>query len=194
MEIRHRGTSRTLGLFADVRRLAGAGLPGRGRRLAAIFLVRRLGPFHYPIQSSTELTEQIRKERIRFMGLTIHTKRALTQISAHYFPIASFDNFVEKVADLLKGSRLPRSVRLELRTMAEQLPQFRYPIPDSAELTRQISSSGEEIQFRGRRFDLRNSNMPIDSIPRELFPIKSRNDFAFKVAALAGARALGTSA
>jgi len=186
---RRHGTSRSKGLFADIGRLAPAGLPGQGRRLAAVFLLRSLKPLHYPISSGTELTEQLQGSRIRFMGLTIETKRATDRIPAHYFPIASGENFVEKIADLLKGSRLPRSVRSDLKTLARQLPSFQYPISDSAELMRQLSPV-REVQFRGRRIDPRNS---INSIPRQVFPIQSKNDFAFKVAALVGARALRTS-
>jgi hypothetical protein len=120
------------------------------------------------------------------MGVTINIERGIERIPANYFPIVSLEDFVEKVSDLLKGSRLPRLMRSKLKKFARQMPKFDYPIADSVALERHLSAA-PAIRLRGKHVE---PHKTVSSLPKRFFPITSKKDFAFKVAALAGARAL----
>jgi hypothetical protein len=148
-----------------------------------------LPQLEYPIESAGELIEKLGSgdRPLPIAGVDVDLLLIIKRMPAYYFPIASVENFVEKMAELLRSNRKVTDVPSELALLKRQLPKLRFPIKDEDELVRGLGET-QTLVFRGRPIRTR------DALRRAhgggLFPIRSQEDFDRKVGALMSAREL----
>jgi hypothetical protein len=177
----------TADLLRGVRRLNHAPLVEGARLRAAVYLLTSLPPLEYPINSAGELVGKYLTAgfRIKMGSAEIDPSQAIKYMPAHYFPIASPENFIEKIAELLKRSRVRLDAPAELSELEKQLPVLHYPIAGRSELIKQLSVK-REYHFRGHVVD---SSQAAKGFPKSYFPIRSQQDFHDKIVALITSRA-----
>jgi hypothetical protein len=168
-------------------------------RIAQIFSA--LPPLKYPINSAGELREKLGglSATLTISGRSFKPAQLLTRLEAHYFPIASFENFAEKIAHVIrtKGamtastSSAKTAVKVAMPSRPSEIDRFRkdlavlrFPIRNADELVHQLEGQGT-YQFRGRQIHPRSVKA---LIPARLFPIESLDSFVGSIEKLIRAR------
>jgi hypothetical protein len=148
-----------------------------------------LPDLEYPIESAGELVEKLGggEKALRMAGMEVDVLLILKRMPAYYFPIASVENFVEKMAELLRANRKTTDVPAELGLLKRQLPKLRFPIENEQQLIKSLEGT-KSVVFRGRVIEARDALGRVHG--RGLFPIRSEEDFDRKVAVLMGTREL----
>src|SRR5690349_1667239 len=60
----------------------------------------------FPINSAGELLDQIGQDKtLPVLGIDVDPVRMIKYMPAYYFPIASYENFVEKLSELITANR-----------------------------------------------------------------------------------------
>lgn len=145
-------------------------------------LMPYLEKLEYPINSAGELIEQIGGSDASFdvYDVKVEPMRMIKYMPAYYFPVASLENLVEKMAELVRANRKAVDLPTELAELRRQLPPMRFPIEDRNQLLKQI---GTERSFRFQGVPYRPSEV-IDRVPESAFPLQSAEDFELKVGEL----------
>jgi hypothetical protein len=101
-----------------------------------------LPELQYPINSAGELVEKLGgpETHVDVFGLPVGVANLGRAIPAGYFPIASLENFVEKIAKLLRSNRRHVNLSKDLGTLRPHLPKFQFPIQNQEQLLEAFSS------------------------------------------------------
>jgi hypothetical protein len=150
-----------------------------------VYILKTLPKLEYPIQSAGELLSKYAPAKFEIAGRTFDPAKAIALMPASYFPIASVENFAEKIGELLKTRRKRAFVSAELRAIKNQMPALRFPITSARDLA-EHAEPGRRYFFRGREV---NPSRAASRIPRTMFPIVSQRDFDRKISALIASRA-----
>jgi hypothetical protein len=153
-------------------------------------VVDALPRLEFPINSAGALADQIDRhdQPIMVSGIRVDVARMLKYMPAYYFPIASYDNFVEKMADLIRQNRPQIDIPAEAKKLREQLPAFTFPIQSKADFARAIAT-GRTYRFQGGPVDV---TWALGQVPEQLFPIRSEADLHSKLMRLIARRPLIT--
>ena len=154
-----------------------------GADLVEVLKVLQVLPeLKFPINSGGQLIAELggAGQRYDVVGVTMSPLRMIKYMPAHYFPIASMENFVEKLAELINQNRPQIDVQAELTGLRRQLPELKFPIASPDELLDLVGSS-RRYRFRGG--SVRPGEI-VKRIPPEMFPIESQVDFNRKIAHL----------
>jgi len=132
----------------------------------------------YPVNSAAELIEKLggSGHLLNIAELKVDPLRMIKYMPAYYFPIASIENFIEKMAELIHANRKKVDGPKELENIKKQLPNLNFPIKNAEELHRQIGD--KDYQFQGRKVNVKEM---ILHIPQEMFPMNSQLDFDSKI-------------
>jgi hypothetical protein len=169
------------------------------RRVIRIFSA--LPPLQYPINSAGELIEKLggRDASLTIAGRTVRPGQIVGKLPAYYFPIASFENFAEKIAGAIRAKRsgakasatTRSSVRIaastrprstEIDALRAQLPPLQFPIRDADVLIDALKAGGP-YRFRNRTIAPHTLKA---LLPANMFPIASMHEFLSRVSALIG--------
>ena len=171
------------------------------RRVIKIFSA--LPPLQYPINSAGELIEKLggRDASLTIAGRTVRPARIVGKLPAYYFPIASFENFAEKIAGAIRAmkrgakasatakssvriaaSSSMRSRSTEVDALRAQLPPLQFPIRNADALIDALKAGGP-YRFRNRTIAPHTLKA---LLPANMFPIPSMHEFLSRVSALIG--------
>ncbi|MFL5608785.1 MAG: hypothetical protein ACJ8AD_20180 [Gemmatimonadaceae bacterium] len=140
---------------------------------------------NFPINSAGEMIDQLdaADKRVKVEGIEVDPGRMIKYMPAYYFPVASMENFVEKMAELIRENRNKVNVPAELagikKTIKAQAPNFKYPIKSADDLLSAIGRG--KFTFGGADVDTKKAAA---QIPAHYFPITSETDFDAKMSAL----------
>jgi hypothetical protein len=133
----------------------------------------------YPINSYAELIEKLggSGKLHQVAEVTVDPMRMIKYMPAYYFPIGSVENFIEKMAELIRANRKKVDVPKEMEAIRAQLPRLVFPIKTPEELHQQLQDRGQ-YKFQNRNV---NAMEMIKRIPSQFFPFKDRDDFENKI-------------
>jgi len=151
---------------------------------AASKIAAHLRDVKFPINSASELLQQLggAKARVEVMGRRFDPSRMLKYLPAYYFPIASKDNMVEKIAEVIRQTRnrrarLQRQLNAIKASLSRQGVDLKFPIRSADDFLHVIRSD-HRFAFRGRPIDPASA---VRRIPSAYFPITSETDFDRKM-------------
>jgi hypothetical protein len=147
------------------------------RELEEIALITDALPaLQFPINSAGELVDQLGAEKtLPVLGMNVDPVRMLKYMPAYYFPIASYENFVEKMAELVRANRRHVDEKY-VGKIKEKVHGVSFPIKNPEELERALVHT-PRFNVGGRKMDTRNT---IRDLPRTFFPIADQEDLAVK--------------
>lgn len=157
------------------------------REIVRVF--ENLPSLDYPINSAGELIEQLGggEKPLDIAGVEVDLLLIIKRMPAYYFPVASTENFVEKMADLIRENRKQTDVPNQLMWIKRQLPTLDFPIKSSEQLLKAFGDR-QSIVFQGNEIDVREILNRIHQ--PTLFPIESQEDFDRKIVGLMATREL----
>jgi hypothetical protein len=144
-------------------------------------VLRKMPRLEFPIGSASELVDKLGGGDASFEveGVKVEPIRMVKYVPAHYFPIVSLENLVEKMADLIRQHRRQVDVDAEMRSIGKQLPPLKFPIAGRDELLRALTSARRKnYTFQGGKVDPAKI---VTRIPDHAFPFQSRDDFERKI-------------
>jgi len=153
--------------------------------MAPLFEV--LPELKFPITSAGHFLDQLEPHKLVVHQIAVRPTRMIKYMPAYYFPIWSYDNLIEKMAELIRANR-PVVAPGEVDAIKRQLPQLRYPIA-SAEALMKILGTQRTYRFEGGRVNIK---MAVKLIPEKVFPITSDADLERKLRYLVNRRPLIT--
>jgi hypothetical protein len=144
-----------------------------------------LPDLEFPINSAGEFIEKLggSDKTLAMAGIEVDPMRMIKYMPAYYFPIPTIENFIEKLAELVRANRKQVNIPKELETIRHQLPEMRFPIENAGELVRMLGSR-HRYKFQGR--DVYPEEI-IKRIPAEFFPVASKREFESKIIRLMAA-------
>jgi len=155
-------------------------------------VMEKLPELEYPISSAAELIEKLggRNKRFELEGVTIIPHVFVKRMPAYYFPIFSKENFIEKMAEVLRQNRkktndLPK----QIKDLKQKLPKLDYPIQDGDQLVSKIGDKAIHSEIMHRDVTAREM---VKHIPDYYFPMVSEDDFYLKIGMLMTTRPLVT--
>ncbi|HKU75620.1 MAG TPA: hypothetical protein VJR02_17040 [Pyrinomonadaceae bacterium] len=143
----------------------------------------------FPINSAGELVDSLGggDQALRIAEVDVDPVRMIKYMPAYYFPIVSIENFVEKMAELVRANRKQQSdVPKALEAVKKQLPQLKFPISGPDELHRALQSM-KTVKFNNKEFKPKDM---VDKVHKGFFPVNSQDDFDRKVSQLIQTREL----
>ena len=160
-----------------------------------------LPPLNYPINSAGELREKLggKDATLTIAGRTFQPAQLVSRLEAHYFPIASFENFAEKIAAAIRSkdptaattTTLKSTVKVSMAKRTNEvdglraaLSNLRFPLRNADELVRQLEGGGS-YRFRGREIHPHSVKA---MLPARLFPIQSLDVFVAAIEKLVRAQ------
>jgi hypothetical protein len=138
-------------------------------------LMPHLENLQYPVDSAAELVEQLGGSDTAFeiYGVRVEPIRMIKYMPAYYFPVASIENLVEKMAELVRANRKVVDLPTEIANLREQTPELQFPIEDRDQLLAQIG--GERmVRFQGVAYPAKDV---VGRVPDRAFPVQSREHF-----------------
>jgi hypothetical protein len=136
-----------------------------------------LPALQFPINSAGELIDQLGPEKtLPVLGMNVDPVRMIKYMPAYYFPIASYENLVEKMAELVRANRRHVDEEKYVGKMKVKLRRARFPIATPEELERALGDT-PKFNVGGRQMDTRQT---ISNLPRDFFPIRNQQDLAAK--------------
>jgi hypothetical protein len=145
-------------------------------------VLKALPELAFPINSAGELIQKIEAsgKPVEIVGITVDPAVLVQHMPPHYFPIASLENFAEKIADLIRKSRIQVDVTKEFKNLKAQIPALKYPISDAQNLVAQLGAD-KPYKYQGGAIKPRDI---AHRIPTDIFPITSEKDFEVKMSYL----------
>lgn len=133
----------------------------------------------FPINSAAELVEKLggSGKLYEIAEVKVDPLRMIKYMPAYYFPIASMENYIEKMAELVRANRKKVDLPTELAAINEKLPRLKFPIKSGEDLYGQLQDKGQ-YRFQGRSVE---SKSMIARIPAQMYPFKSQKDFEQKI-------------
>jgi len=129
-QVQVRDDSKMAVLFKELGPMRHRPLVGIKQMNDVLAVVADLPALAYPIRSAGELIDMIggRGRVIDIFGVPMQAAMLVRGMPAHYFPIVSAENFVEKIAELLRRSRGTVNMVKELGRIRPHLPKMRFPL------------------------------------------------------------------
>jgi len=154
-------------------------LVGPADLLELVKVFEGLPKLSFPINSAGEFIEKLggSGKTLEVVGLKVDPLRMIKYMAAYYFPIASLENLIEKLAQLIRENRKQTDIPKELSRIKRQLGKLRFPISDAEELLQYLKGR-KQISFQGRPIAL---NDILERIPPRFFPVRSAEEFDNKV-------------
>ena len=115
----------------------------RSKELADIVeIFKGLPELQYPINSAGDLIEKLGGPdvHIDIFGVPAKASQLGKAMPSGYFPIASLENLVEKMAKLLRRNKRRVNLSKELGRIRPHLPKFRFPLQNVDELLQAFKS------------------------------------------------------
>src|SRR2546423_15635054 len=86
-------------------------------------VIKALPKLEFPINSAGELIEKLGGSgtKISVLGIAVDPLRMIKYMPAYYFPIPDMDNFVEKMAELIRDNRQDVNVPREIESLRKQI-------------------------------------------------------------------------
>lgn len=146
-----------------------------------------LPEIEFPVTSAGELIDKLggSGKMLDIVRVSVDPMRMIKYMPAYYFPIASMENFIEKMAELVRQNRKEVDIPRDLAGIKQQLPSLRYPINSQDDLQRMVGIRG--YKFRGREV---TAEQIMHRLPADFFPVRSEEDFDAKVSRLMATRPL----
>jgi hypothetical protein len=141
----------------------------------------------FPINSAGELLDALGKGKtFKIVGLDVDPARMIKYMPAYYFPIASQENLVEKMAELIRDNRRHVDKQEHVETIRRKLPSLQFPIESPEQLARYVQ--GIERFSLGDRWVSPKDALGL--LPRSFFPVRDQADFEKKTLHFVNSRAL----
>jgi hypothetical protein len=139
----------------------------------------KLPKLEYPINSAAELIYKLggKGKTLDIEGMAVDPIRMMKYMPAYYFPIASPENFIEKMVELVRANRKAINVPNEVKNIKNQLPELCYPINNVEQLVKMI---GQETKFKFREGSVQVKDVS-KYVTADYFPITSEEDFHKKI-------------
>jgi hypothetical protein len=167
--------------FVKLRPLVG---PSELEELALV--TEALPELRFPINSAGELIDQIGADKtLPVLGMAVDPVRMIKYMPAYYFPVASYENLVEKMAELVRANRRQVDDKY-VDKMKVKLRRVRFPITSPDEMERALGDT-PEFNVNGRKM---NTKQTIRQLPRDFFPVRDQHDLAVKAMRYLRARPL----
>jgi hypothetical protein len=156
------------------------------RELEKVF--RGLPELQFPINSAGELIEKLggSEKMLEIEGVEVNLLRMIKYMPAYYFPIASMENFIEKMAELVRANRKKVDTPRVLENIRGQMPEMKYPVPNAKEFLKRLGPERTH-RFLGVEVDPKEL---LQRVPADFFPLRSQRDFEQKVIHLLATRPL----
>lgn len=131
----------------------------------------------FPINSAGELLDQLGEDKtLSVLDMQVDPVRMIKYMPAYYFPIASYENFVEKMAEVMRGNRRQVDEPKYKDKMKQKFRRVKFPIEDAAHLERVLERT-PEFNVGGKRMKTRET---LHSLPKDFFPIRNQEDLEHK--------------
>lgn len=146
--------------------------------LAEIGLVTDALPaLEFPVDSAGELLDQIGEGRcLAIVGLKTDPVRMIKYMPAYYFPISSYENFVEKMAELIRANRRDFDADKVRTKIKEKARGIEFPIKERDALMRALQET-PVFNVAGRKMD---TAAAVKDLPEGFFPVESYDDLEVK--------------
>lgn len=147
--------------------------PADLRELAV--LMPHLDRLEYPLNSAAELVEQLGGGEAVFevYDVKVEPIRMVKYMPAYYFPVASLENLVEKLAELIRANRKQVDLVEELASLRRELPELSFPVENADHLREQLSRQ-RYIRFQGVPY---KPHDVVHHIPERRYPLRDREHF-----------------
>jgi len=151
-------------------------------------VMNALPALRFPVNSAGELLDQLggNDAELKVDGVPMGVEIKLKLMPAYYFPIVSIENFVEKVAELIRAHRKTPDVAKEVAAIRREVPKLQFPIRNAADLVERLGP-GRTYTFQGKKVQ---PKAIAHRLPDHMFPINSEEDFEFKISVLMRSRPL----
>lgn len=138
-----------------------------------------LPPLDFPINSAGELIDKLGgpDQMLKLADTEVNPMRMIKYMPAYYFPIASMENLIEKMAEMIRQNRKQVDIPRALEDLRRQLPRINYPINDAAAFMHMIGRRG---QYRFMGTDIKPAEL-LKRVPSGFFPLQSQEDLERKV-------------
>jgi hypothetical protein len=175
-------------LLEKLPRVQHAPLVGASDLREIVKVFSALPKLEFPIDSAGALVEKLGRsgQMLNIVGVEVDPVRMIKYMPAYYFPIVSVENFIEKMAELIRANRKKTDVHKALADVKGQLPTLRFPISNRDELLKAFDSK-KSLKFLGQSIDPKEM---IARVHSSFFPLNSQEDFDKKVAQLIASREL----
>jgi hypothetical protein len=131
----------------------------------------------FPINSAGELLDQLGEGKtLSVLGMNVDPVRMIKYMPAYYFPIASYENLVEKMAEVMRGNRRDVDEKKITTKLREKLCDAKFPIRSAEEMERALGNT-PMFNVNGRRMDTRRT---LGELPHGFFPIHDEKDLHVK--------------
>ena len=176
--------------FSEKHRLATTPLIGASDLDDLTRVVDALPPLDFPIDSTGELIDKLggTTATLDAAGVPLRVGLLVKRLTARDFPISSMENFVEKIAELLRKNRVRYDIPKELKRIHGSIGRLAFPIENHADLVRRAGEM-KQVTIEGRKMDAKEA---VRFIPDHAFPIKSKEDFDNKVTLIIQSRPIVT--
>ena len=131
----------------------------------------------FPIGSAGELLDQIGEDRrLEIVGLKADPVRMIKYMAAYYFPISSYENFVEKMAELIRLNRRDFDSDKVRTKIEEKARKIEFPIKDRDALMQAFQET-PVFNVAGRKMD---TAAAVKELPDDFFPVENHDDLEAK--------------
>ena len=156
--------------------------------LAEIALVTEALPdLDFPINSAGELLDQIGDgKRLSIVGFKSDPVRMIKYMPAYYFPISTYENFVEKMAELIRTNRRDFDTDKVKEKIREKSCGIDFPIKEREALMRALEKT-PSFNVAGQKMD---TAAAIKGLPDSFFPVENQDDLEIEALRLLRRRPL----
>lgn len=131
----------------------------------------------FPINSAGEFLDQIGEDKtLSVMGMDVDPVRMIKYMPAYYFPIVSYENLVEKMADLMHANRRRIDIPAYTEKIKEKMKEATFPIRTPEEMERLLWNT-PSFNIGGRTMHTRKI---IAQLPHDFFPVRDLGDLEAK--------------
>lgn len=140
-------------------------------------VVDALPELSFPINSAGELLDQIGDDTtLSVLDMRVDPVRMIKYMPAYYFPIASYENLVEKMAELMRRNRRHVDAPKYAEKMKQKFRRVQFPIDDVQQLERLLERT-PEFNIGGKTMKTQRT---LGALPKDFFPIRSQDEFEQK--------------
>lgn len=142
-------------------------------------VIQALPHLEFPINSAGDLLDKLGgvSAKLDAAGVPLRVELLLKRMPAYYFPISTMENFLEKVAELIRQNRYRYDVKNELQRIHRAIGKLEFPIASPQVLLQRVKTK-DKVKIEGRELE---PSAAVQLIPEQFFPITSRQDFDDKV-------------
>lgn len=141
----------------------------------------------FPINSAGELLDALgRDDTLSIVGVKVNPALLIKRMPAYYFPVASYDNLIEKMAELVRANRTRVDPALHAENLRRKLPKLSFPITSAKELAESVKGI-DSFPLGDRRVDLKAA---IGLLPKDFFPVRDQRDLERKTLRFVSSRPL----